>query len=184
MEIKGTAVKTIPEFVKENYSPRYAEWIKSLPEPCREIALNVKSSAWYPLDQGGIELTQKVGLLFFDGDVKKGAWELGKYSADVALNGIYKLYVKVSSPGHIIARASRVFSAYYKPSKMQVAEHRAKSVKLIMTAFDQPNDLIEYRIAGWIDRALEISGCENVTVDITESFTKGNEQTVFYCTWK
>ena len=96
---------------------------------------------------------------------------------------IYKLYVKFSSPGHIISRASRVFSAYYNPSKMEVAEHRAKSVKLIMTAFDQPSDVIEYRIAGWIERALEISGCSGIVVEIPESFNKSNERTVFDCSW-
>lgn len=184
MEIKGTAVKTIPDFVKENFTPRYAEWVCSLPEKSREIATSVKSSVWYSMTDGGVELTKKVGEIFYQGNFKKGAIELGKYSADVALHGIYKLYVKFSSPGHIISRASRVFSAYYTPSKMEVAEHRAKSVKLIMTEFDQPSDVIEYRIAGWIERALEISGCEGIVVNIPESFTKGHSRTVFYCSWK
>lgn len=184
MEIKGTAVKTIPEFVKENFTSRYVEWIKALSEDSREIATGVKTSTWYPMDLGGVALTQKVGELFYAGNIKQCSWELGRYSADVALNGIYKLYVKVSSPGHIISRASRVFSAYYKPSTMQVAEHRAKSVKLIMTAFDQPNVVIEYRIAGWIERALEISGCKDVVVEIPKSLTKGHEHTTFACNWK
>ena len=184
MEIKGTAVKTIPEFVRENYTSEYANWVNALSDNSREIVSNVKSSQWYPMQYGGVEPTRKVAEIFFNSDIKKGAWELGRYSADVALHGIYKLYVKFSSPGHIISRASRVFSAYYSPSKMHVAEHREKSVKLIMSEFENPSEVIEYRIGGWIERALEISGCNDIVVEIPESFTKGHDKTVFSCKWK
>lgn len=184
MEIKGTAVKSIPEFVRQKYATEYAHWMNSLPEASKKIIESVNAANWYPLMAGGVEPTKKVGEMFFNGDYKKGAFELGRFSADISLNGIYKLYVKFASPGHIISRASRIFAAYYMPSKMETAELRPNSVKLIMTEFDQPSEVIEYRIAGWIERALEISGCKGIEVKITESLAKGNKRTVFENSWK
>jgi len=184
MEIKGTAVKTIPEFVRQKYPNEYAHWINALPEESKNIINTVSAANWYPLMAGGIEPSKKVGDLFFNGDYKKAGWELGRFSADVSLNGIYKLYVKFASPGHIISRASRIFAAYYTPSNMEAAELRSNSVKLIMTAFNQPSEVIEYRIAGWIERALEISGCKGIEVKITESLAKGNKRTVYENSWK
>lgn len=184
MEIKGTAVKTIPEFVLQKYSNEYVKWFNTLSEASQKVIQSVNTANWYPLQTGGIEPTVKVAEYFFGGDIKKGAWELGRYSADVSLHGIYKLYVKMSTPGHIISRASRIFAAYYNPSNMEATELRPTSVKLLMTQFNQPSEVIEFRIAGWIERALEISGCKGIEVKITESLTKGNARTIFENSWK
>ncbi|HAZ04026.1 MAG: hypothetical protein A2W95_16980 [Bacteroidetes bacterium GWA2_40_14] len=184
MEIKGTAVKTIPEFVKQRHPGEYLKWVNSLSVASKKIVADVNVPTWYPLQPAAVEPTQKVIEMFFGGDVKMGAWELGRYSADVSLNGIYKLYVKFSSPGHIISRASRIFAAYYNPSKLEASELHPNSVKLLMTEFNQPSEVIEYRIAGWIERALEISGCKGVEVKITESLAKGQSKTVYENSWK
>lgn len=37
MEIKGSAVKATPDFVKYRFGLRYSEWVKSLPETSRAI---------------------------------------------------------------------------------------------------------------------------------------------------
>ncbi len=46
------------------------------------------------------------------------------------------------------------------------------------------NKVVEYRIAGWIERALEICGCMNVTVNITQSLTDQDPCTEYNITWR
>jgi len=184
MEIKGTAVKSIQEFVKQRYTSEYAKWVKSLPMASQQVLDSVSSAGWYSLNDAAIVPSKKVGEIFFNNDIKKGSWELGRFSADLALHGIYKLYVKFSSPGHIISRASRIFSAYYSPSTMITTDQKPNSVKLFITEFDTPSEVIEYRIAGWVERALEISGCKGIDVQITESLTQGKSKTVYDCSWE
>ena len=184
MEIKGTAVKSIPEYVKQKHTSEYANWVKALPEKSQQVLSSVTAVGWYPIKDAAIIPSEKVSELFFNNDHKKGGWELGRFSADIALHGVYKLYVKFSSPGHIISRASRIFSAYYSPSKMEATDRLSNSVHLVMTEFDMPSEVIEYRIAGWMERALEISGCKGVEVNIIESFTKRDKRTIFKCSWK
>jgi len=158
MEIKGTAVKTTPDFVKEKYPTRYMEWSQSMPESSRKIFEQpIYATNWYNLIDSVIIPTQKVGDIFFDGDQVKAAHVLGRYSAEVALKGIYKIFVRVSSPHFVLSRASSIFSAYYKPSDIKVIESRDKRCVLQLAKFHINEKLIMHRIAGWIEQTLEIT---------------------------
>lgn len=184
MEVKGIAVKSIPEFVQHKFPDRVTEWFKNLPAESQKILnTGIITSNWYAVKPAIIYPTQSINSMFY-GNTMRGAWELGRYSAEVALKGIYKLYIKLSSPSHIIDRAGRVFSAYYQPSEMVVKSYKGKQVLVAITKFPEPHEIIENRIGGWMHRALEISGCKNVNVKIVQSLTKGAKETMFDLTWE
>ncbi len=184
MEIKGTALIAIRDYVKSNYPERYDEWLGKLSEKSREIYTGaIDSSKWYPITIAGIEPTRKAIEMFFQGDYQKGAWEAGKFSAQKALTGIYKIFVKASSPGYIIQRASRIFATYYQPCKMEVLDKTDKSVVLEISNMTESDIVIEYRIGGWIEKALEISGANNISVNFPKSIAKGDTVTQLAVTW-
>jgi hypothetical protein len=183
MQIKGTAVKSIGDYVRKQHPTRYNEWLTSLPLSSYKLLKDgVNVAEWYPMHDAAIIPTSKVGELFFH-DPKKGAWECGRYSAENALTGVYKLYVKFASPGHIIERASRVFAAYYQPCELVAANFKPKSVEVIIKKMSQPHPIIEHRIGGWMERALEISGCSGIKITIPKSLTNGATETVFAISW-
>ncbi|MDA3893058.1 MAG: hypothetical protein PF517_15455 [Salinivirgaceae bacterium] len=182
MEIKGTAVKSINDFVLKKFGNRYTEWFNSLSQGSKDIFQSALTNGWYPLKEGVVEPTEKIAELFYGGDTTKGALESGKHSAEVALNGVYKLYVRFSSPGHVVDRGSRILPAYYKPSKIVQIERNKQSVKFKMTDCAEMDQVVEYRIAGWMYKALEISGCKTMDVQIIESI-KTHGSTVFEAKW-
>lgn len=185
MEIKGTAVIAIRDFVKANHSDKYNEWFQSLPDDVKPIFSGViDSSNWYPLDEGGLIPTKRAAEMFFNGDYEKGAWNVGEFSANKALNGIYKIFVKASTPGYIIQRASRIFSTYYRPCEMAVVERTEKSVGLEISNMTASDIVLEYRIAGWIQKALEISGAKEIEIDIPRSISRGDALTRLNIHWK
>ena len=107
MEIKGTAVTAIRDHVKANFPDKYNDWLNSLSDPAKDIYSGViDSSKWYPLNEACIEPTRKTADLFYRSNYEKGAWDAGRYSAEKGLSGIYKIFVKASSPGYIVQRAS------------------------------------------------------------------------------
>ncbi len=112
-----------------------------------------------------------------------GAWELGRYSADTALHGIYKVFVRVLNPAFLIQRAGRILSTFYHPSKIEVIEASGKSVILYITEFGSPHVIIEKRIGGWIEKALEITGCKDIEIDIPRSMAKGDPVTEYRISW-
>ena len=185
MEIKGTAVIAIRDYVKLNHKESYDKWIDSLPQDSSYIFKNaIDSSKWYPIKEGGIMPTRKAAEMFFDSDYQKGAWEMGKYSAEKALTGIYKIFVKASSPGYIVQRASRVFATYYQPCKMVATKSTEKSTLLEISNMTESDIVIELRIKGWIEKALDISGAKNCKMNSPKSMAKGDEVTQFDIEWE
>jgi hypothetical protein len=165
MEVKGTAVIAIRDFVKQNYPDDFNQWVDTLGVDAKTIfSSSIDSTKWYAMDSGAKEPTEKIGKMFFNGDIKRGAVEAGRYSAEKALTGIYKIFVKAANPQYIIKRASRVFSTYYRPCEMLVVRQSDKGVVSEISQLTGADDVIVNRIIGWCEVALEISGCQNVTI--------------------
>jgi hypothetical protein len=184
MEVKGTAVRPTPLFVRQRFKDRFDEWLDGLSEISRKIMSDkISTEAWYDLDQAMIEPTRKICDLFFGG-ASKGAWEVGRFSADYSLWGLYRLFVKIGSPLHLIEKATQVFSTYYRPSRMEISERGRNHAVARILEFSEPNLLVEMRIGGWIERALEISGCTDVQSDITHSLARGDPYTQFISEWR
>jgi hypothetical protein len=183
MEIKGSAVKSIADYLKKHHPEKYNTWLESLPEKSRKIFQEpVLPSNWYSLQDAALIPTESLGQLIFS-DAVKGAWQCGRFSAETALTGIYKFFVKAASPHFIIDRAGRIFTTYYQPCNMEVVAKGDNYVVLHITRFEEPSKLIEGRIGGWIERAMEIHGVGFVTVDITKSLTKGDAVTEIMVKW-
>jgi hypothetical protein len=183
MEIKGTAVKSISDFVKEKFYNYYDDWLNSLPEESKKIMSNpVLPNEWFPLIEAAIIPTNKLHPLIFT-DEFEGARQSGRYSAEIALMGIYKFFVKMATPNFVIGKASRIMSTYYRPSELEIVESSSKHAIMSLSHFPESHPCIEYRIAGWCERALEISGCKEVTVTISKSLSNGDPLTEFLIKW-
>ncbi|MFO7655834.1 MAG: hypothetical protein R6W78_02100 [Bacteroidales bacterium] len=184
MEIKGSAVKSIVEYIKKNHPDRYQEWMVNLPEKSKKIFSEpVLPSNWYPVEEAAVIPTQHLAHMFFKSDTATGAWQAGRFSAELALTGIYKFFVMAASPHFIISKASKILSTYYRPGDLHVVQKGDKWVMVHFSNFESASKVVENRICGWIERALEISGAKEVQVNIRKSVTKGDELTELYMTW-
>jgi hypothetical protein len=185
MEIKGTAVIAIRDFVKTNYKEKFNDWLNLLPDESKQIYTDaIDSSKWYPLNIGGIIPTRAIADAFYEKDYQEGARSAGIFSAEKALTGIYKIFVKASTPSYIIQRASRVFATYYRPCEMEVTSKTDNGVIVQITNMTGSDEVIEYRIAGWMVRALEISGAKDIQIIFTKSITKGDALTEMSISWE
>lgn len=185
MEIKGTAVLSIRDFVRKNFPDKYGEWLSKMDKPSREIfESSIDSTKWYSAKMAAVAPTETLAKVFFDSDLRKGAWESGRFSAEKALTGIYKIFVKASTPSFIISRAKDIFARYYRPCEMKVTDKGDDYVILNMVNITDPDALLEFRIGGWIEKALEISGCNKVFVDIPLSAARGDDYTKYDIRWE
>jgi hypothetical protein len=183
MEIKGSAVKSIPDFIRKTQPDKYQSWLEALPESSQKIFKGtILPSGWYPMRDAAVIPTEVMGRILFN-DSGKGAWQCGRFSAETALNGIYRFFIKAASPFFIVDRAGKIFTTFYQPSFMEVTERGRDYVILHITRFDEPDPLIEFRIAGWIERAMEIHGFGFVEVKITKSMAKGDILTEMQVKW-
>lgn len=183
MEVKGVALIPTREYVRTKFGARYDEWVASLSPATRNIVTGAISSSWYPMDIGMIEPTQKICDLFHGGK-DEGAWDVGRFSADHALKGIYKVFVRLGSPNFIVEKGSGIFSRYYRPSELKVVENDRGGCVLHIVRFEEPSSLVDHRIGGWMERAIEISGKTVTKARITRSLSRGDAVTEYVMEWK
>ena len=185
MEVKGTAIKTTRDFIKTKFPEQYNAWFNALPPQSRalfESALD--ATGWYPLNDAYIIPIRKVVEMFYDNDTRSGGEDLGKYSAEVALKGFYKVFLLVASPTYLIQRASKIFTTFYQPSKIDVEVLDSHGAILKILEFDGIDVALEYRIAGWILKALELANCREPSYEVKSSLAKGDRQTDLLFRWK
>jgi len=185
MKVRGAALISLQSFILTSFGPeRYGEWLKALPEESRKI-FNSKLSLdeWYPLHAGLHHPTEILCNMFYRGK-PLGAWESGRYSADFGMNTLMKVFLKVSSVSFIVKKATAIITRYYEPCKVEVTEEEAFSTVVRISDFDEMTTIIEHRIAGYMERAVELTGGRDANVFIGPSLTKANLYSEFKVQWK
>ena len=182
MEVRGSVIRGINAFVEYKHREGYDEWKNALTKESVNLLETASNSSWYDVQTGVIGPTEEMCKRFYKSP-KEGAWESGRYSAKVGLTGIYKIFVLVATPAFMLKRASRVIATYYRPTQLEVTDSSDKSMVISFTELPIKNELIEYRIAGWMEQALEICGCKNWKLDIAKSIAKGDDSFIVDIKW-
>ena len=150
MNIKGTAVRALTNYINRYYPQHYERWLSSLPaESKRLFYQTILPSEWYPLYEAAVQpiITLAQILNKKEEDV---AFEVGRFSAQEALTGVYKFFASLAKPVYIIKRASIMFSTYYDPVE---SDYESLGPRKVMVAFGKHTHnevLIYHRVRGWI----------------------------------
>jgi hypothetical protein len=184
MLVKGTAVRTTRDFVKVRFPHLYNNWLESLPGASRQIfSATVDATAWYPFKEGYTIPVSKIIALCYRNDYRTGGDELGSFSAETALKGFYKVFLLIASPQFLLQRASKIFTTYYEPSQIEASIIDSNHAIMRITRFEGIDEAVEYRIAGWIRKALEMANCQGTTYEIKKSLSRGDEATEIHFHW-
>jgi hypothetical protein len=184
MQVKGTAVRTTRDFVKTNFPDSYNKWIDSLPPDSKKLfTATVDATAWYPLREGYSIPVGKIMDLYFNGNCKTGGDQLGSWSAEVGLKGFYKVFLLIASPQFLMQRASKIFTTFYEPSQVEAEIIGSNAAILRVTKFDEIDEALEYRIAGWVKKALELANCREPGYEIKKAMSKGDSVTEIHFHW-
>ena len=185
MKVKGTIVTSVQGFLEENFPNRYNEWIDKLSEASRNIYNeSIMVTEWYDYRDALIKPSEAAAQLFYNGDIKRLSWEIGRYSAEVGLKGIYKVFILIATPQFIMKRAGKILASFYKPAALKIGVERPKGVDLYVTEFPEPTVVAENRIGGWIEKALELCGVKNISIDLKQSLVNGADKTIYVVNWE
>jgi hypothetical protein len=186
-EVKGSVLASIPAFIKKRFGKEGLEkWLDAIsPEAHRIYLLKIETDRWYPVKPILIDPMANVAQLFFNWDIKTAAWEMGRYSADFSVGGVKKVLFRIGSTTFFLQKAAEFMDTYYRPAKIEVKELTEGYGIMHIPFFPQIERTIEYRIAGWVERVLEIAGNRDIVIDITQSLTEVNKtHTEILVSWK
>lgn len=185
MRVKGTAVKSTRDFIQQKHPAMYQKWLDSLPNDSKTIfTTTLDASSWYPIQEAYKVPMEKTLALCYPHNAFEGADQMGSFSAETALRGVYKVFLLVASPQFLVQRAAKIFTTYFEPSEIEAEHKDARTILFRIKRFESINEHTEYRIAGWIRKALEMANCREVGYVITKSLARGNDSTEIQITWK
>jgi len=186
MEVKGSILVSIPKYVKKNFGKDgFHNWFSYLSVDAKKIYFSkINENEWYPLKVSLIEPMANIAQVFYKWDLKKAAWELGRFSADYSIGTLKKLLFKVGSTVFFLNKAGEFMDGYYRPATIIAKEVKEGEGIFQITKFPEIENTVEYRIAGWMERVLEIAGNKDISVEITSSLAKLDPYTEFLVKWK
>ena len=181
-KVSGLSLKTFPMFIENKFGNEGLErWQNSLSGEAKDVFNKplIGLDDWYDLNDFFIKPTKLICDLFYQGD-EKSAWEMGRFSAEFALKGVLKVFVRMGTTLFLMSRVARIVSKYYDPIDMKITKSGQHYAQLAIIDFPDYHILLEYRICGWIERALEISGCKNITIDATHPQDQDNTVEIMF----
>ncbi len=180
MQVKGTSLIATEKFIRRQFgSDGYERFLQALPQPSRQLfSSTVLSPNWYPIEEAFYQPMEVVCRLFYGGD-PKGAREMGRFSAADGLRGVYKIFARIASVDFVLKKAANIFSTYYQPGRMEVADQGDRHIVLRMTGINMPHQLLEERICGYLEGALDVCGERDHKVAVAKSMAKGDDCTDF-----
>ncbi|MEM3341635.1 MAG: hypothetical protein QW728_02980 [Thermoplasmata archaeon] len=180
IKLKGTGIKPVIEYIYKTHGKEgWDKVLANLPADVRTvISGTILATSWYDIEDFAtfLETSDKV---FSNGNgyfVEKS----GKYSADYAMNAIYRVFFKIGSPGYIIEKSSSLWEKYYTHGKMVVLERTANTVLLELQDFPFANWAWCGGITAYMERILELTGAKNPSLKQIECNSRGHP----CCKWK
>ncbi|MCX6558628.1 MAG: hypothetical protein NTW95_14550 [Candidatus Aminicenantes bacterium] len=185
-EVKGAIIHSIPKSILDKFG-QYGlkRWLELISPAARRIySSEVDQEAWFPLQEMLIKPMANIAQLFYDWDLKAASWEFGRLSADVRFHGVLKLLIKIPKTNALVEKAGEYLSSYYRPCSISVPISEPKFCLVRISHFPEMDKTTEFRICGWMERALEIAGCKGVTVEIVKSLTNFQPVSEYEIRWK
>ncbi len=99
------------------------------------------------------------------------------------LRGVYRIFVKLGSPGYVVKRIASVHQTYFDGSQIipEVDDDSRATIKYI--GFKGRHRILEYTIIGFYRKALEISGAKKVDVHFSVPMSDDQDYSEVTVTW-
>jgi hypothetical protein len=83
--------------------------------------------------------------------------EMGRYSAEVNLPTLYRIFYKLGSPAFILKRAARLWELHYSSGELEVVEVPG-GARCRIVGFETPHQAHCLSVLAWAERSVELSG--------------------------
>jgi len=161
-KVKGTGLNSTDKYMSIKFPNDYDKWKNELPaESKRLYTERINTTEWYDVEDAYYYPVKKIAELFFDGDEKKAAYDIGEFSAEFALKGVYKVYLMIARPQSLMKASKRIIAKYYDPVTVEIDEIEKKSLVLSTTVIHN-SGMLDFRTIGWCVKALSLANCKNV----------------------
>lgn len=183
VEVKGSAITARIRFVRDRFGEQAYRRLKAaLPEEDRAtIDARVLPHSWVPFGLF-VDINEKADELFGRGDLGL-CREMGRYSAEVNLPTLYRIFYRFGTPSFIIRKAARLWDVHYSSGRLEV-DSEPDGVRLRIEGFATPHRAHCLSVLGWAERSAELSGADIVYSEEERCRTRGDDVCEIVARWR
>jgi hypothetical protein len=182
--VKGSAITSRVRYVRDRFGESALRRLKVELSDGHRVALEGKvlPHAWVPYDLF-IALNTKIDTLFGKGDLGL-CREMGRYSAEVNLPTLYRIFYKLGTPMFIFSKAARLWQVHYDSGSLTPVQETPERVRLRIEGFAEPHRAHCLSVLGWAEQSIEISGAVVTDGREDKCRTKGDGACELLLEWK
>jgi hypothetical protein len=182
--VKGSAITSRIRYVRDRFGESALRRLKQNVSDVHRAQLEGKvlPHAWAPYDLF-VEMNVQIDKLFGNGDLAL-CREMGRYSAEVNLPTLYRIFYKLGTPMFIFGKAARLWQVHYDSGQLVPVQESKDRVRLKIEGFAEPHRAHCLSVLGWAEQSIEISGAEVVDGKEDKCRTRGDEACELILEWK
>jgi hypothetical protein len=182
-EVKGVALRNFPEVLsKLRGADAWKRALDNLPTDLRHAfeGGGIIAGGWYPLSwYRDLHAAARRAT----GSEAGLAWQIGRESTRRDLAGVYKVFLRVLSPGFVLAGSSRFFGQYYRPGVMRLEESRPGFGRVTFTRCYGFNMDVWSDVFGGCEITMELAGAKGLRVRPEAGGRDGDTDSTLVAYW-
>jgi hypothetical protein len=184
VHVKGLVLKSRIDYLRKFFGRDSWDRVLAVLSPGTRAALQdgVLASSWYPIS-AYVEMLSTIDLMFGKGDLAL-CRDMGRYSAQSALSGVYQSCNRGKDVSFVNRTAPMIWKQYYDSGEMTTeSEGRGRAIVRVR-GFAKPHAALCLGTLGWLEGANKIWGIRDVKVEEVSCQARGQECCAFMVTGK
>jgi hypothetical protein len=168
-EAKGAGFVSSMETIRSMVEPAvWDAFVAELPAPTRALVHKPPlPSEWVPLD-ATVPLYIHAHERLFKRDESR-MFEVGRQVLKRDLKTIYRVFIRIASPGYVAARAARIYDTYARDSgRMSVPVEQPQHIEVLVEGHPFPSLPFWAFMRGSVAGVLELTGVKNLQVTLID----------------
>jgi hypothetical protein len=166
VQVTGHVIRSRYMYVRKQGEEAFAQVLTQLgPEAQQVFERGPLETAWYPYDVY-LELSTTIDRVLGKGDLQL-VYEMGAYSCEYNLTGIYRMFFRFGNINFLIERAAKAWRSQYDFGLMTAS--RDPEIKqratLELSEVPRPSKVLFLAVKGWVVKAVELTGSELVKTE-------------------
>jgi hypothetical protein len=167
VQVTGHVIRSRYMYVRKQGEQAFQKVLGQLgPEASAVFERGPLETAWYPYDVY-LELSTTIDRVLGRGDLQL-VFEMGAYSCEYNLTGIYRMFFKFGNINFLIERAAKAWRSQYDFGVMTVIRdpNNARGrATLELSEVPRPTRVLFLAVKGWVVKAVELTGSELVKIE-------------------
>lgn len=184
-QFKGTIFVATQLFTEQTFGPEAVDRCLAQLEPGdRELLRGVSAVGWYPIEPI-LRYHHALEGLYGRGE---GGFEvceqLGEFSAEWAIKGILKVFIRFRSPQFLMEKNGAVWTRYHDTGRWEVASDEPNHIVGRLHDFAVCDPAFCARLRGWIRGAVKMTGGDNPQVVEARCRCRNADHCEFVIRWE